>query len=71
MKKIESVYKRMLEWKNAVSEILKKVCETNPEELWKLEQTLYELFLQSLWLPTAHPEGEVLKRLLQIMRKEM
>lgn len=33
------------------------------------EKNLYDLYLQSLWLPTFHPEGETLKLLVQICRE--
>jgi hypothetical protein len=55
IKKLELLYAKVQSWKTSVKDILRKVCETNGEDLPVLETPLYELYLQSLWLPSAHP----------------
>jgi hypothetical protein len=41
MKKLEVLYTKMIEWKSAVKDMLRKVCETNGEDLPALEPPLY------------------------------
>ena len=71
LKKFEILWTKMREWKAAVKEILRRVCETTPEQLPNLEIPLYELFLQSLWLPSAHPEAAILRKLVLMARGEL
>ena len=64
MKKLEVLYTKMIEWKSAVKDMLRKVCETNGEDLPALEPPLSQLYLHSLWLPSAHPEAAILRKLI-------
>lgn len=68
LKKLEILYMKTKEWKESVKEMLKKVCETNGDDLHLLEPALYVLYLQSLWLPTAHPETAILRKLVLMAR---
>ena len=68
LKKLDIIWGKMVEWKEAVKEMLRRVCDITPEQLPALETPLYELFLQSLWLPSAHPEAAILRKLVLMAR---
>lgn len=71
LKKICTIQERMIQWKEAATKIIDKVMHdslTNTD-IKVFEKNLYDLYLQSLWLPTFHPEGETLKLLVQICRE--
>ena len=68
LKKFDILYSKMKEWKTGTKDILRRVCEVNSEQLYDLEGPLYELFLQSLWLPSAHPEAAILRKLVLMAR---
>jgi len=48
------LYGKIETWKTTVKDMLLKICETNGEDLPALEGALYELFLQSLWIPCVY-----------------
>jgi hypothetical protein len=71
MKKLEILNTKIQGWKAAVKDMLRKVCETNGDDLPALEPPLYELYLHSLWLPSAHPETAILRRLVLMARNDL